>query len=263
MSGERMPDGFRASRTIRDIPEEMSRRLIVALDVPTVDDARSIVRSLDGVVSFFKIGLWLLFASGADKFIDDLIRAKKDVFLDCKMYDIGETVRQGVARAVGRGVKFVTVHGDSEIMKAAVEGKGNSDTLKVFSITVLTSLDEQDLRDMGYLKSLPEIIEVRVKQSIRCGCDGIIASADDNPDEIRKMAGWDKLLIATPGIRESGRPTEDHKRFTGPFEAIDKGADYLIVGRPIIRPDNEDSITVAKRFISEMERGERQLLSRR
>jgi len=257
MSEEIMPDGFRM-QGIRDVPSDMSRRLIVALDVPEVDQARKIVHGLDGVVSFFKIGLWLLFASGADQFIDELICDGKDVFLDYKMYDIGETVRQGVARAADRGVKFVTVHGDSEIMKAAVEGKAKSTTLKVFSITVLTSLDEQDLRDMGYLTSLPELIKLRVKQSITCKCDGIIASAEDNPDEIRQMAGWDKLLIATPGIREPGRPTEDHKRSTGPFEAIAKGADYLIVGRPIVRPGNEAPSTVARRLIAEMERGELQ-----
>ena len=119
------------------------------------------------------------------------------------MFDIGETVRQGVARAAERGVTFVTVHGDGEIMKAAVEGKGNS-RLKIFAITVLTSVDQDGLRELGYLCSVEELIRLRVKRAIECGCDGIIASPHDNPNRIRELAGEQRLLIATPGVRLAG-----------------------------------------------------------
>src|SRR5437870_10955454 len=133
---------------IREVPEGIEERLIVALDVPSISEARALVGRLDGVVSFFKIGLWLEFAAGFDGLLDDLIRRGKRVFLDAKMFDIGETVRQGVARAAERGVGFGTVHGDSEIIRAAAEGKAGSD-LKVLVVPVLTSLDTTGLRELG------------------------------------------------------------------------------------------------------------------
>src|SRR4029077_6003258 len=148
----------------RDVPQRIEDRLIVALDVPSVDEARMLIGQLDGVVSFFKIGLWLQFAAGFDSLIHELSRRGKKIFLCAKVVDIGETVRQGVARAAERGVSFVTVHGDSEIIRAAVEGRGNSE-LKILVITVLTSLDAEGLRDLGYLCSVEELIRFRVQQS--------------------------------------------------------------------------------------------------
>ena len=121
----------------RELPERIEDRLIVALDLPSIGEARDLVSELEGLVSFFKVGLWLQFAAGFDGLIDELIERGKKVFLDAKMFDIGETVKQGVARAAERGLSFVTVHGDSEILKAAVEGRGGSG-LKIFAITVLT-----------------------------------------------------------------------------------------------------------------------------
>jgi orotidine-5'-phosphate decarboxylase len=231
----------------------MADRLIVALDVSSPGEAEQLVAKLDGVVSFFKIGLWLLFAEGTDKLIDKLIKANKNVFLDYKMFDIGETVREGVKRAKDRGVKFVTVHGDDEIIKAAVEGKAGSNFLKVFSITVLTSMNDQDLHDMGYRLSVSELIKLRVRKSVDCGCDGIIASAADDPNEIRKLVDSQSLLIATPGIRPFGISIDDHKRPANPTQAIRDGADYLVVGRPIIM--NSDPVAVAKNIIRQMENG--------
>ena len=122
-----------------------------------VEGASHLAARLDGIVSFFKIGLWLLFAPGAERFIDGLIGAGKQVFLDAKMYDIGETVRQGVARAAERGVSLVTVHGDPEIMRAAVAGKGRSERTKVLAISVLTSLDDAAVREMGYALPVAEL----------------------------------------------------------------------------------------------------------
>ena len=128
-----MPDGLmlRKRSNPRNLPNNMAERLIVALDVPTIGEARRLVEKLDGTVSFFKIGLWLAFAEGVDHLIKDLIGAGKKVFLDAKMFDIGKTVEEGVARAADRGVSFVTVHGDSQIIQSAVKGKRGQD-IKIF-----------------------------------------------------------------------------------------------------------------------------------
>ena len=221
----------------REVPEKVEDRLIVALDVPTISEARALIDKREGVVSFFKVGLWLQFAAGFDGLLDYLIAKNKNIFLDAKMFDIGETVKQGVTRAAERGVTFVTIHGDGEMMKAAVEGKGNSH-LKIFAITVLTSVDQDGLREVGYLCSVEDLIRLRVKRAIECGCDGIIASPHDNPNRIRELAGEQRLLVATPGVRLAGSSADDHKRPGTPAQAIAAGADYLVVGRPIVRSDD-------------------------
>jgi orotidine-5'-phosphate decarboxylase len=239
----------------RDVPQAMADRLIVALDVPTIEAAGQLAQRLDGIVSFFKIGLWLLFAPGAERLIDGLIGQGRRIFLDAKMYDIGETVRQGVARAVERGVSLVTVHGDPEIMRAAVAGRGGSARTKVFAISVLTSLDDTAVRAMGYAMPVADLVRLRVRQAVDCGCDGIVASAGDDPDSIRRMANAEHLLIATPGIREPGGAVDDHKRHATPAQAITRGADYLVVGRPITQAD--DPAAAARRIIADMELGRR------
>jgi orotidine-5'-phosphate decarboxylase len=228
----------------RGTPARLEDRLIVALDVPSIEEARALIGKLDGVVSFFKLGLWLQFAAGFDGLITELRNKNKRIFLDAKMYDIGETVKQGVARAAERGVTFVTVHGDSEIMKAAVAGRGDS-PLKIFAISVLTSVDQDGLRDLGYLCNVDELIRLRVRRAAECGCDGIIAAPDDNPNQMRERAGAPQLLVATPGVRLLGASVDDHKRPGTPAQAIAAGADYLVVGRPIVRsPDPARAATV-------------------
>lgn len=249
---EHMPDGVGFQRTdpSRGVPEDVAKRLIVALDVADVKRAQELVTRLDGVVSFFKIGLWLLFEKGVDRLLDRLHREHKDIFLDYKMYDIGETVKRGVEKARKRGIKFVTVHGDPEIMCAAVDGKGDSDFLKIFAITVLTSLNDEALKKMGYRLTVNNLVELRVKTAIRCGCDGVIASPLDQPDEIRRLAKHPGLLIATPGIRRSGSAVDEHKRAATPTQAILSGADYLIVGREITQSHRPE--IVANEIITEM-----------
>lgn len=221
----------------RDIPARIEDRLIVALDVPSIAEARALIERLDGVVSFFKLGLWLQFAAGFDGLIEHLLNRDKKVFLDAKMFDIGETVKQGVTRAAERGVTFVTVHGDGDIMRAAVEGRGGS-PLKIFAISVLTSVDQDGLRELGYLCSLDELIALRVRRAAECGCDGVIAAPHDNPNRMRERAAAPQLLIATPGVRLAGAARDDHKRPGTPAQAIAAGADYLVVGRPIVRSDD-------------------------
>ena len=233
----------------RDIPERIEDRLIVALDVPNIKEARALIDKLDAIVSFFKIGLWLAFAAGFDELIDDLLRRDKKIFLDTKMFDIGETVKQGVARAAERGVSFVTVHGDDHIIRAAAEGKRGSN-LKVLVVPVLTSLDDTGLRELGYHSGVAELILEGARRTLACGCDGIVAAPRDNPNEIRRAAGSESLLVVTPAIRPPSAALDDHKRAGTPAEAIAAGADYLVVGRPIIRSD--DPAAAASRIIDNM-----------
>ena len=235
---------------VRDVPPGMADRLIVALDVADVRAAQQLVTRLDGVASFFKIGLGLAFAPGLDGLIGSLTDGGKKIFLDAKMFDIPETVGRAVAVAARRRVSFVTVHGDAAIMRAAIKGKGDSD-LKVFAVTVLTSLDDAALREMGYAVGAHELVQMRARKAIECGCDGIIASASDNPDEIRRLGDMQSLLIATPGIRQASGDVNDQKRTATPGEAIRNGADYLVVGRPIVAAP--DPVATARSFIAEME----------
>ncbi len=249
-----MPDRADFARTgaKRDVPSEMKDRLIVALDVQSVDEAQDIVGKLEGVVSFFKVGLWLQFARGVDRLIESLVDADKKLFLDAKMYDVPETVGHAVAAVARRGASFVTVHGDEAIMRAAVKAKGES-RLKIFAITVLTSLDDQALKEMGYAHSAIDLVRLRAKKAAECGCDGLIASADDHPDRIRMLAQSQHLLIATPGIRMRDADRHDQKRVATPREAIENGADYLVVGRPIVA--EKDPRQAALNIIADMKLG--------
>ncbi len=232
---------------------DVSERLIVALDVPTLDEARLLVTRLGDSVSFYKIGMWLFFQRGVDSLIDELTAAGKQVFLDYKMYDIGETVRRGVAAAAARGVAIVTVHGDPDMLRAAVDGRGDS-RLKVFAISVLTSQDDAALRAMGYDRPLQEIIDLRVRAAAEAGCDGVIASAADDPDAIRARSGRADLLVGTPGIRLAGADHHDQKRAATPDAAVERGADYLVVGRPITGAP--DPANAARTIIALMRQGQ-------
>ncbi len=231
---------------------DVAGRLIVALDVPEVEQARALVARLGESVSFYKVGLWLFFQRGADALIDELVSAGKQVFLDYKMYDIGETVRRGVEAVAKRGASIVTVHGDRDMLRAAVEGRGDS-ALRVFAISVLTSQDQAALQAMGYDRPLQEIIDLRVRAAAEAGCDGIIASAADDPDAIRRRSGRADLLVGTPGIRLAGADHHDQKRAATPDAAIERGADYIVVGRPITGA--ADPAAAAREIIGLMAQG--------
>jgi orotidine-5'-phosphate decarboxylase len=233
----------------RAVPQRIEDRLIVALDVPTSGEARALIDQLDGIVSFFKLGPWLTIAAGFEQLVEDLLRADKRIFLDTKMFDIGETVKQGVARAAERGVSFVTVHGDRQIIEAAAEGKAGSD-LRVLVVPVLTSLDADGVRELGHAGSVAELVAARARAAWAVGCDGIIAAPQDNPREIRRAAEAEGLLVVTPGVRPAGGTLDDHKRSGTPAQAIAAGADYLVIGRPIIR--SADPAGAALRIIAEM-----------
>jgi orotidine-5'-phosphate decarboxylase len=237
-----------AAQLARPVPSCIADRLIVALDLPTVDEARAMAARLDDTVSFFKLGLWLTFAPGFERLLDELVGRGKQVFLDAKMFDIGETVKQGVMRAAERGISLVTVHGDGDIIRAAVAGKRGSD-LKVLAITVLTSTDDAGLRELGIGLSVDELIRQRVKSCAAWGCDGVIASPGDIP-VIRAMPEAERLLAVTPGVRLPGAGRDDHKRAGTPAQAIADGADYLVVGRPIVQA--ADPAALAARIIADI-----------
>jgi orotidine-5'-phosphate decarboxylase len=224
-------------------------RLIVALDLPSVKEAEALVRQLDGIVSFFKIGLRLHLAEGLNKFIDDLIASGKKVFVDFKYNDVEETVQNAVAQAAQRGITFITVHGNGKTIRAAKRGRGDRELPRIFIVTVLTSLDADDILDLGFPCALQDLVMHRARQALKDGADGVIASGQEGL-LIREMAR-DRLLIVSPGIRPGDTSTDDHRRPATPTEAIEAGADFLVVGRPIYRA--KDPRQAAEAIIAEMQ----------
>lgn len=218
---------------------DASERLIVALDLPNVAAAREMVQVLEGAVTFYKIGLSLQLATGVDDLLRNLIRDGKRVFLDYKYYDVPETLKKAVARAAETGASFLTIHGSSNLIRGAVEGRGTS-ALKLFTVTVLTSMDAADMAEMGYTQhSVEELVLFRAQKALQAGCDGVIASGH----EARKIKeiSKDRLLVVTPGIRDDDSPRDDQKRRVTAKNAILAGADYLVIGRPITGAANPRS----------------------
>lgn len=223
-------------------------RLIVALDLPDVATAKAMAEKLDEVVGFYKVGLSLQLAVGVETLIQALLDNTKRLFLDYKYYDIPETLTKAVSQAAQRGVTFLTVHGSSDLIKAAVRGRGQSG-MKLFTVTVLTSWDESDLVEMGYTKhTVEEVVLFRTKMALDAGCDGVIASGHE-AKEIKGLSK--KLLVVTPGIRPYGHREDDQKRRMSPTDAILAGADYLVIGRPIT--EAADPLAAAKSIVAEMQ----------
>jgi len=227
----------------------IEERLIVALDVQTVEAARAVVEKLGASILFYKIGLQLQFAGGLP-LASELVAAGKKVFLDSKILDIDQTVTGAVANVANMGVSFLTVHGNGSTIRAAVEGRKHH-SLKLLAVTVLTSLDAFDMQDLGLSCSVQELVMHRAKKALEAGCDGVIASGQEAHD-IRRMAG-DRLLIVTPGIRSEGVPHDDQKRTATPKQAMAAGADYLVVGREILRAPNPG--TAAERIMRQIDEG--------
>ena len=204
------------------------QRLIAALDVPTAADARALVEKLGLAVCHYKIGLELATTGAYYELLDWLVKRGNRVFCDLKLFDIPETVRRAVANLRGRGVGFLTVHGDRAIMEAAAREKGD---VKILAVTVLTSMGPADLKSMGYGGSMDELVLQRARSAAESGCDGVIASGLEAPG-IKKAFG-DRLLVVTPGIRPAGGDAGDQKRVVDVAQAFRNGADYIVVGRPI------------------------------
>jgi len=208
--------------------------LIVALDVDSGEEARTLVSRLGEHVHFYKVGMELYAAAGMP-FVRELLAGGKDVFLDMKFYDIPETVKRAVAQVAGTGVRFLTIHGSGPAMRAAVEGKGGS-TLKLLAVTVLTSFDQLDLLDVGYPCTVADLVALRARKAREAGMDGMVASPLDVA-AVRSIAGPAAILV-TPGVRSPGGAVADQKRVATPAEALRSGADYLVMGRQITRaPD--------------------------
>lgn len=205
-------------------------KLIVALDLASYEEARALVDRLGDTVSFYKIGLELLFSDGL-ALAQELKQDGKRVFLDLKFLDIGNTVEQAVRAAAKLGVDFITVHGhDTKTLAAAVRGRGGSN-LKLLAVTVLTSLDQSDLDEQGIAATPAGLVIGRARMAEKAGFDGVIASGQEAA-AVRAETG-PAFLIVTPGIRLPGADAGDQTRVTTPEEALRFGANHLVVGRPI------------------------------
>jgi orotidine-5'-phosphate decarboxylase len=221
-------------------------RLIVGLDVPTIDEARAVVRDLGETVSFYKIGYQLVFAGGLD-FARELAGEGKRVFLDMKLLDIDNTVAKGVENIARMGVSMLTLHAYPKTMRAAVAAACGSG-LTLLGVTVLTSMDERDLAEAGYAWDPQTLVARRARQALDAGMGGIVCSAAEAA-AVRDIVGPD-LAVVTPGIRPAGADRGDQKRVMTPAEAIRAGASHLVVARPIVNAADRKAAALA--ILSEM-----------
>jgi orotidine-5'-phosphate decarboxylase len=216
-------------------------RLIVALDLGSVDAAEAMVARLGDSVTFYKIGYQLSFAGGLP-LVRKLADKGKKVFLDLKLHDIGNTVARGVESIARLGATFLTVHAYPQTMKAAAEARGGTN-LKLLAVTVLTSYDDGDLHAAGYRLGVSDLVEARAQQAQVLGIDGLVCSPEE-AGAVRKVVGHQMDLV-TPGIRPAGFATGDQKRIMTPARAIAAGADYLVVGRPIVEAADPKAVADA------------------
>jgi orotidine-5'-phosphate decarboxylase len=221
-------------------------RLIVALDVPSVAAAQAAVEKLGDAVSFYKIGYQLGFAGGLS-FAETLIHAGKQVFLDLKLHDIGNTVARGVESVARTGATFLTVHAYPQTMHAAVDARAGS-KLRILAVTVLTSYDDADLAAAGYDFTVAELVAERAAQARDIGVDGLVCSPEEAAS-VRTIVGA-RMALVTPGIRPAGAASGDQKRIMTPAAAIAAGADYLVVGRPIL--EAADPKAAAQAIVAEI-----------
>jgi len=226
---------------------EPRERLILALDVPSADEAKRLLDRVKDSVGFVKIGLELFTAAGPD-IVRWALAQRKRVFLDLKLLDIGETVKRATAAAAELGVTFLTVHATGQTVRAAVKGRGRS-AMKILAVTVLTSFDEADLLEMGIVESVHDTVLKRARLAISLGADGVVASGVEAA-MIRRELGKDPIVVI-PGIRLVGSSHDDQVRVTTPAGAIAAGGDYLVVGRAI--RDAADPAEAARAMQAEIE----------
>ncbi len=210
-------------------PIDPRDRLIVALDVASRDEARTLVDRIGDEAAFYKIGFRLGFAGGL-ALAEDLVAEGRKVFLDFKLHDIGNTVEEGVASAARLGATFLTVHAYPQTMRGAVRGRAGSN-LKILAVTVLTSYDDADAKAAGYASSVADLVAARAAQGAEIGVDGFVCAAAEAA-LVRSVAGPGRAVV-TPGIRPAGAAAGDQKRVVTPADAIRAGADHLVVGRPV------------------------------
>ena len=235
-----------AAAALAEPAVKADRRLVVPLDYPTTDEARAAVAALGDAVSFYKVGLEL-FASDGMALARELKAQGKQVFLDWKLHDIPTTVQKAAAVLAGSGCDFLTVHGEPQVMAAAVRGRGASN-LKILAVTVLTSLADEDLAEMGYSETARALVERRIHQAIAAGCDGVIASP--NEAALARALGGRDFLVVTPGVRPDWSAKNDQARAATPLDALKAGASHIVCGRPITAAN--DPRAAALRVTSEM-----------
>jgi orotidine-5'-phosphate decarboxylase len=223
------------------------KRLIVPLDVPTIAEARAMVAALGDAVSFYKVGLEL-FATDGMALARELTAQGKQVFLDWKLHDIGTTVQRAAAAIAQADCgDFITVHAEPQVMAAAVRGRGGSG-LKILAVTVLTSLDDADLHEMGYPQTVRALVERRIHQAIAAGCDGVVSSPREA--ELARGLGGRDFLVVTPGVRPDWSAKNDQARAATPLDALKAGASHVVCGRPITAAN--DPHAAALRVAAEM-----------
>ncbi|MDP3100564.1 MAG: orotidine-5'-phosphate decarboxylase [Phenylobacterium sp.] len=222
-------------------------RLIIPLDLPTVAEARAIVSALSDTVSFYKVGLELFATGGGMDLARDLKAAGKQVFLDWKLHDIGTTVQRTAAVLAGSGCDFLTVHGEPQVMASAVRGRGASG-LKILAVTVLTSLSDEDLTEVGYHESARALVERRIHQAVAAGCDGVVASPHEAA--LARALGGKDFLVVTPGVRPDWSAKNDQARAATPRDALTAGASHIVCGRPITAANDPEA--AARRVAAEM-----------
>jgi len=222
--------------------------LIVALDVETAGEARALAGRLGDHVGFYKVGMEL-FTSAGMSIVQELLDRGKEVFLDLKLYDIPETVKRAVAQVARTRVRFLTVHAVGSVMRAAREGKGAGGP-QLLAVTVLTSFGPADVADLGYSGEISQLVETRTRQAVEAGIEGVVTSPLEAA-AVRRVAG-PQTLIVTPGVRSAGSTRGDQRRVATPAEAIQAGADYLVMGRQITRA--ADPASEALRVLEEIER---------
>ena len=205
--------------------------IIIALDCESAVEARAIVDATADTVGWYKVGLELYAAAGM-AFVEELGERGKQVFLDLKLHDIGETVRRATARIARSGVSLLTVHAEPQVMRAAVAGRGSSE-LRILAVTVLTSLDQVDVQEMGYRCAVKELFDLRVRNAMRAGVDGLVCSPLEVGD-VRRVVGPERVLV-TPGVRSVGAAKGDQKRVATPAQAMADGANHLVIGRQVTR----------------------------
>jgi orotidine-5'-phosphate decarboxylase len=210
-------------------PIPVRERLIFAMDVPTRGEVREWVKKLGDSVHVYKLGLQVFMAGAYYELIEELAAQGKKIFVDLKFFDVPETVKLAVAQLKNRGVSFATVHGNDEMLRAAASEKNG---VKILAVTALTSLDNNDMKDLGFQCDVKSLVLSRARRALEAGCDGVISSGLE-AEELRKICG-DGFLIVSPGIRPvENRMVDDQKRIVTVPEAFLKGADYIVVGRPI------------------------------
>ena len=218
-------------------------RLIFALDVPEIDQAKNLVAELDDSVNFYKIGMELLMTGCYFDLLNWLIKQDKKVFVDLKFFDVPETVGRTIARLSGYGATFATIHGNQALMEKAAQNKGD---LKILAVTALTSLDRGDLDDLGFDCDVQDLVISRAKRAFEAGCDGVVSSGLEVPF-LREFVD-NKLIAVTPGIRPVAND-DDQKRVVDVATAFKSGSDYIVVGRPI---KNADDPYIAARNIQKI-----------